>query len=104
MVNVSKRVNPMTKAQTRSEKLDIRLTPVAKQKLYSAAAAANRTVSDFVLESALARADETLADRQHFGLDSEQWTAFIAALDAPPRRHPRLERLLNEPSIFDQNA
>lgn len=80
------------------------MTSIAQQKLYSASAAAHRTVSDFVLESALAHADETLADRQHFGLDSEQWTAFIAALDAPPRRHTRMERLLNEPSIFDQNA
>lgn len=94
----------MTKTKTRSEKLDLRLTPAAKQKLYTAAAAAHRSVSDFVLESALARADETLADRQHFGLDAEQWDAFMAALDAPPRRHERMERLLNEPSIFDQPA
>jgi uncharacterized protein (DUF1778 family) len=91
-------------AKTRSEKLDLRLTPAAKQKLYSAAAAAHRSVSDFVLESALARADETLADRQYFGLDSEQWTAFMAALDAPPRRHERMERLLNEPSIFEKHS
>lgn len=89
---------------TRSEKLDLRLTPAAKQKFYSAAAAANRSVSDFVLESALARADETLPDRQHLGLDTEQWTAFVSALDALPRRHERMERLLNEPSIFDQHA
>jgi uncharacterized protein (DUF1778 family) len=94
----------VTKTKTRSEKLDLRLTPAAKQKLYTAAAAAHRSVSDFVLESALARADETLADRQHFGLDAEQWDAFMAALDAPPRRHERMERLLNEPSIFDQPA
>lgn len=89
--------------KTRSEKLDLRLTSAAKQKLYSAAAA-HRSVSDFVLESALARADETLADRQHFGLDTEQWTTFMSALDAPPRRHERMESLLNEPSIFDKHA
>jgi uncharacterized protein (DUF1778 family) len=89
---------------TRSEKLDLRLTPAAKQVLYSAAAAAHRSVSDFVLESALARAEETLTDRRHFGLNAEQWEAFMAALDAPPRRHARLERLLNEPSIFEISA
>jgi uncharacterized protein (DUF1778 family) len=94
----------MPTGKTRSEKLDLRLTPAAKQKLYSAAAAAHRSVSDFVLESALARADETLADRQRFGLDAEQWAAFMSALDAPPRRHERMERLLNEPSIFDKPA
>jgi uncharacterized protein (DUF1778 family) len=94
----------MPKAITRSEKLDLRLTPSAKQKLYRAAAAAHRSVSDFVLESALARADETLADRQQFGLSAEEWTAFLAALDAPPRHHARMERLLNEPSIFEQHS
>jgi uncharacterized protein (DUF1778 family) len=88
---------------TRSEKLDLRLTPEAKRTLNIAASAAGRSVSEFVLESALARAEETLADRQHFGLDADQWAAFMAALDAPPRDNPRLRRLLREPSVFETN-
>lgn len=36
-----------------------------------------------------------------FVLDAEPWAAFLAALDAPPRRHPRLERLLHESTPFD---
>lgn len=88
-------------AAPRTEKLDLRLTAVAKQTLYAAAAAEQRSVSDFVLASALARAAETLADRQHFGLDAERWTAFLAALDAPARSLPRTQRLLAEPSVFD---
>jgi uncharacterized protein (DUF1778 family) len=62
----------------------------------------HRSVSEFVLESALARADETLADRQYFGLDATQWEKFLAALDAPSRAVPRMKRLLTEPSIFDK--
>jgi uncharacterized protein (DUF1778 family) len=89
---------------TRSEKLDLRLTPAAKKTLYTAASAAHRSVSDFVLESALARAEETLTDRRHFSLSAESWEAFMAALDAPPRRHARMERLLTEPSIFEKDA
>lgn len=58
-------------------------------------------MSEFVLESALAKAAETLPDRQHFGLDAERWTAFVMALDAPPRPLPRLVRLLSEPGPFD---
>jgi uncharacterized protein (DUF1778 family) len=76
---------------TRSEKLDLRLTADAKTALQKAAAASNRSVSEFVLESALARADEALADRRTFGLDAAQWKAFMAAL----------ERLLGEPGFFD---
>jgi uncharacterized protein (DUF1778 family) len=85
----------------RTEKLDLRLTAHAKRALQSAAEATHKTLSDFVLESALARADSVLADRQVFRLDAQRWNAFMAALDAPPRARPRLARLLNEPSIVD---
>ena len=85
----------------RSEKLDLRLTRSAKRALQAAAAVSHRSVTQFVLESALARADEALADRRTFGLNATQWKAFIAALDAPPRPLPRLERLLKEPGFFD---
>lgn len=85
---------------TRSEKLDLRVTPDAKSTLQTAATAAHRSLSEFVLESALARAHETLPDRQQFGLDATYWTAFMAALDAPARSLPRLTRLLAEPGVF----
>jgi len=63
------------------------MTPGAKQTLQRAAAVANRSVTDFVLESALASAAATLADRQSFHLDPEQWEALVAALDAPSMCH-----------------
>jgi uncharacterized protein (DUF1778 family) len=91
----------MATRTTRSEKLDLRLTRNAKRALQAAAAASNRSVSQFVLESALARADEALADRRTFGLNAVQWKAFMAALDALPRPLPRLERLLKERGFFD---
>jgi uncharacterized protein (DUF1778 family) len=94
----------MSVRATRSEKLDLRLTPDAKMALQAAAAASNRSVSEFVLESALARADEALADRRTFGLDAVQWKAFLEALDAPPRPLPRLERLMREPGFFDAGS
>ena len=92
----------MSPAQLRSEKLDLRLTPGAKQTLQRAAAASQRSVSDFVLDSALASAAETLADRRQFQVDQEQWDAFVAALDAPPQAHARLVELLQKPSVFEQ--
>ena len=91
----------MPSRSLRSKKLDLRLTRKAKTTLRAAAAASNCSVSDFVLESALARADEALADRRTFGLDATQWKAFLAALDAPPRPLPRLQRLLQEPGFFE---
>ena len=89
-------------SQTKNQKLDLRLTPSAKAFLQSAAQASQRTLSEFVLESAMRRAEETLPDRQRFGLDAARWEAFQAALDAPPRAIPRLTRLMQEPSVFER--
>ena len=93
--------NMTAQPANRTEKLDLRLTKSAKQTLQAAAAAARKSISQFVLDSALAEAEECLADRRIFTLDAKRWNAFIAALDTPPRRHPRLERLFNKSSVFD---
>lgn len=88
----------------RTEKLDIRLTHEAKQTLNAAASARGRSMSDFVLESALTRAEEALMDRTRFNLTGAQWERFLAALDAPARTAPRLKRLLKEPSVFETKS
>lgn len=94
----------MAITETRNEKLDLRLTPSAKRALQIAASVARCSVSEFVLESALARAEETLPDRQRFGLNVEQWRAFQKALDATPAPAPRLTKLLREPSVFERGG
>ncbi len=52
----------------------------------------NRT--DFVLEAAIARAEEVILDQQLISLDDEQYQRFIEALDAPPATTPRLRKAL----------
>ena len=94
----------MSRSQARTEKLDLRLTPAAKEMLQEAASASSRSLSEFVLESALARAEEALPDRRRFGLDAVRWSAFQAALDAPSRPLPRLGRLLAQQGPFDPPA
>jgi uncharacterized protein (DUF1778 family) len=91
----------MTTTSHRSDKLDIRISPEAKRMLQEAARERQTTISQFVIESALTTAQEVLAERTRIGLDSKQWAAFMEALDAPPQRHPRMERLLKEPTILD---
>lgn len=90
----------MTTRTTRTEKLDLRLTPEAKRTLAAAAEAQRRSLSEFVLESALGRAEEALADRRVFHLAPEQWEAFSAALEAPVRDMSAMRKLLNEPGVF----
>jgi uncharacterized protein (DUF1778 family) len=91
----------LTTPEVKSEKLDLRLSRSAKNILQRAAAASGRKLTEFVLESAMERAKETLPDRRTFGLTAEQWTAFQAALDAPSRDISRLAKVLREPSVFE---
>lgn len=94
----------MVARANRTQKLDLRLSSEAKETIYAAAAAAQQSVSEFVVESALASAEQTLADRRRFGLDAERWQAFLEALDAPARDLPRVRRLMAEPSVFEQSG
>jgi len=70
----------------------------------AAETAAPPSISELVLASALTRADAVLPDRRSFSSNAPQWKPFIAALDAPPRPLPRLERLFKEPGFFDAGS
>ncbi len=87
--------------ERRTEKLDLRISLSAKRRLQEAAEATHRSVSDFVMETALAKAEETLADRRIFRLGAVQWEAFLKALDAPARSMPRMQVLMQTDGFFD---
>ena len=79
---------------SKTQRVDLRVSPAAKQMILAAAQAQDKTVSEFLLDSGLTSAAETLADRRLFILDDARWAEFRAALDAPPRARPRLARLM----------
>ena len=87
--------------ESKSERVDLRMTPSAKRTLQRAAAVNDKTLSEFLLDSSLSAAFETLADRRVFQLDEVQWAAFIAALDMPPSDNPRLRKLLRTKAPWD---
>jgi uncharacterized protein (DUF1778 family) len=88
-------------AKRRDDRLEVRLTPKAKSMLKKAADVEDKTVSAFVLDKSLEAAAETLADRREFRLSAKQYDAFVAALDAPSKPRPRLEKLLKTASVLE---
>ena len=88
-------------AEARTERVDLRMAPAMKRTLQMAAAVAGKTVSEFLLDSSLTAAYETLADRRVFHLDDAQWDAFENALSAPPADNPGLRRLLAHKPSWD---
>jgi len=81
-------------ASSKTQRVELRISPAAKEMIQAAAQSQDKTVSEFLLDSGLTSAAEALADRRLFILDDAQWQAFQAALDAPPRPRPRLARLM----------
>lgn len=78
----------------RSERVDLRMTPAAKRTLQQAAAVLDKTLTEFLLDSGLNAAFDTLADRKVFQLDEQQWDEFMTALSRPPKDNPGLRKLL----------
>jgi hypothetical protein len=50
------------------------------------------------------RANEPLTDHSRFCLDADLWKACLKTLGAPARSLPRLDQLIEEPSLFERAA
>ena len=84
----------------RESRINLRASARQEQLLKHAAAATDRTMTDFVLESAVTEAERVLADRRWFLIDDERWEEFQRLLDQPARDLPRLRTLLATPPPF----
>lgn len=85
----------------RGARLNLRASQQQQHLIKSAAAALDKSLTDFVLDSATATAERVLADRRWFTLVGEDWDRFESLLDAPTGDTPKLQRLLTEPTVFD---
>lgn len=90
------------KPETRIKRLNIRTTPRQEKLIRLGAQRKGVNVSSFIVDSACAEAEHSLADQNFFALDSSRWSQFLAALDRPARRHKELARLMSEPSILER--
>ena len=91
----------MTAVVSKTERIEVRVSPTAKNTLRMAASHVNKTVSQFLLDAALTAAAETLEGRRSFVLPRKQWDKFLKILDRPARTKPRLARLLVERSALE---
>ena len=78
----------------RGETINLRASRRQKALIDQAARATGRSRSDFMLGAACREAEEVLLDRRYFVLSEKDFKRFTAMLDAPPKRNPRLRRLL----------
>jgi uncharacterized protein (DUF1778 family) len=90
--------------ETRSNRWTLRVTPAQDAIVRRVLELSGESLSEYVVRHAVEAATEDLADRQIFVLDDEAWEELEELLDRPPRRSPRLDALLSEPSVLEQTG
>jgi uncharacterized protein (DUF1778 family) len=84
----------------REARISLRVASNQAALLKRAAESQEKTLTDFVLSSASAAAEQILADRRWFRLDVESWNAFEAALERPAVYKPRLSETVKDDNYF----
>lgn len=100
---VGPRVQAMTNAN-KSDRLNLRVSPEQRRLLQAAAALEHKNLTAFILDAAQVRAEQQLADQRRFAVPPDRLAAFMEALERPPQTHPRLKRLLHEPSAIERQS
>jgi len=86
----------MPRTAQRQERISIRLSPQSKRKLERAAAYADKTLTDFVVDVALQKADAVVREHEVISLNAEEWERFQELLLNPPEPNEKLQRALEE--------
>jgi uncharacterized protein (DUF1778 family) len=71
-------------AEAKDDRLQVRLNAEAKVTLQRAASYRHKTVSQFVLTTALVEAEKVIRENESVSLSAADWKVFYAALSNPP--------------------
>jgi uncharacterized protein (DUF1778 family) len=86
----------MPRTAQRSDRIHLRLSRDAKRRLERAAAYSDMTVTDFVVDVALQKADAVVHKHEAITLTPAEWERFQSMLLNPPEPNKRLKRALTE--------
>ncbi len=81
---------------TQKDSINLRLKLSDKKMLERAASYEGKTVSDFILGSALTRAEKTIQEHEVMHLNARDSEAFFKALSKPARANKKLATALAE--------
>lgn len=82
--------------QNASERINLRLKRTSKSLIERAASFEGKTLSHFILTSALERAEKTVQEHEHIALTSADARIFYEALAEPVHFNSKLVEALNE--------
>src|ERR1035437_4193881 len=93
-----------TPDQPRDRRFQLRATASEETLIKVAAERQGVNLTQVIMRRARERAEPVLADPTLAVLDAQQWKAFMAVLDRPPKDKPRLRRLFKEPHIAKRRS
>ena len=79
-------------AETKGDRLQVRLNAASKSVLQRAASHRRKTVSQFVLSTALAEAEKVIRENEVVSLSPADWAIFFDALTNPPPPNAALRK------------
>ncbi len=85
---------------TKNQRIEVRASEGQASVLRQAASLTETTMTDFILDSAVERAERVVADRRWFVADQTQWDEFQRLLDEPLPSTVKFERLAARPRPF----
>jgi uncharacterized protein (DUF1778 family) len=86
---------------SKTERLNLRLTPAQDAVLRSAAEARGESASEYVLRHAVESAEMDLADRRVFVVDDTAWNELQVLLSAPASMPTPVAKLLVNPTVLE---
>lgn len=82
----------MSRIAQRQDRISLRLSPQSKNKMERAAAYSDKTLTDFVVDVALQKAEAVVREREVIALTAEEWRRFQELLLNPPKPNERLRK------------
>ncbi|MBI9113687.1 type II toxin-antitoxin system TacA family antitoxin [Sanguibacter suaedae] len=86
--------------RTKSQRIEVRATERQEAVLRQAASASDKTMTEFILATAVEQAERILAERRWFTGTAEQYDTFLMLLDEPLESTEKFEKLWSRPSPF----
>src|SRR3989338_6471692 len=82
----------MPRTAQRQDRISLRLSPQSKHKLERAAAYSDKTLTDFVVDVAMQKAETIVREHEVITLTPEEWERFSESLLNPPEPNDNLKK------------
>jgi len=90
-------------AVLKSSTIQVRAKQTERDLIDRAAEVVGKNRSEFIIESSLCEAQKVLLDQTSFQLSATAWKELNAILDAPAKRNPKLEKLMQQAAPWESS-